>query len=151
MNFSPRPTWTSSSYRAKECAPTRIRSQGTDSLSALSTETSRRRRGCTINLNLRVESSGHGSLGHGDVEIGGAVVVEQRDNPGRHGKLERNVERVAEANLEPRAEAERESVGGRRDGADPPREVRAEERRDGSDGRPQISRRGLADGELDRA
>src|SRR6476620_4777364 len=135
MNISPRPTWTSSSYRAKECAPTRIRSQGTDSLSALSTETSRCRRGCTINLNLRVETSGHRPLGHGHVEIGGAV-VEQGDHLGRHGELERNVERVAEADLESRPEAKREGIGGRRDGADPPREVRADERRHSCDGRP---------------
>ena len=96
--------------------------------------------GAAINLDLRVEASGDRPLGHGDVEIGGAG-VEQRDHPGGDGELERNVERVAEADLEARPEAERERVGGRRDGADAAREVRADERRDGRDGGPQIARR----------
>ena len=65
--------------------------------------------------------------------------VEQRDHAGGDGELERHVERVAEADLEARAEPERERVGGRRDGADAAREVRAGERRDGRDGGPQVA------------
>src|SRR3954447_25435468 len=149
MYISPRPAWTSSSHRAMECAVTRIRSQGTYSLSALSTETSRCRRGRSINLYLRVEGSGNGPFRNGDVEIGGAF-LEQGDHLGRHSELQRHVERVAESHLEPRPQAHREGVGGGGDRRDPSREVRAGKGRHGPDRRAEVAVRRRADIELHR-
>src|SRR3954452_19570756 len=125
MNISPRPAWTSSSHRAMECAVTRIRSQGTYSLSALSTETSRCRRGRTINLYLRVEGSGHRPLRDSDIEIRRAP-FQKRDHLCRDGELQAHVERFAEPHLEPGSQAHRESLGSRRDRRDAAGEVGAD-------------------------
>ncbi len=75
--------------------------------------------------------------------------LEQRDHAGCHGELQRHVGRVAETDLEPGAEPERQGLGRRRDRADPPGEPRAGERGDGRHRDPKLAHREGSGSELD--